>query len=143
VSASRTSRWLYALAFASAVEGVINKICPPGENETSDQDELVGAFKKHVDAWEPHCPAIKEQAKNAASRAVQTSASKTLRAMRDSGAVTRDQFKAWRRLRNDVMHGKLVSPYSSEQEDKLLLDLAGLLHAVTKVWVGLGEPQKG
>jgi len=30
------------------------------------------------------------------------------------------------------MHGKLVSPYSSEEEDQIIINLAGLLRALTR-----------
>jgi hypothetical protein len=63
--------------------------------------------------------------------------------LRDTGWVTPDQFTAWDKLRNHVMHGKLVSPYSSEEDDKLLLDLSGLLHALTKRIIAGVDPSTG
>jgi hypothetical protein len=35
------------------------------------------------------------------------------------------------KVRNRVMHGELVSPYSSEEDDQILVDLADLLRALT------------
>jgi hypothetical protein len=46
--------------------------------------------------------------------------------------VTQAQFDAWYELRNAVMHGGLVSPYSSEDEDRKLLALAAMMHALTR-----------
>lgn len=49
-----------------------------------------------------------------------------------AGVVTQFHLNAWERVRNAVMHGDLVSPYSSEEEDALLLVLASLLYNLSR-----------
>ena len=100
------------------------------------------AFCEYVDAWPGTNAQLKKVATSAAYRTLDTSTVQALRDMRDAGDVTPDQFKARDKLRNQVMHGSLISPYSSAEEDKLLLDLAVLLHAVTRKLVGApgGKP---
>lgn len=41
-------------------------------------------------------------------------------------------MKSWIKTRNSVMHGKLVSPYSSLEDDQIILDLAELLRTLTR-----------
>jgi hypothetical protein len=55
-----------------------------------------------------------------------------LRQLVANGSVAKDEFDAWDKLRNRVMHGSLVSPYSTAEEDKLLLDLSRLFHSLTR-----------
>ncbi len=63
---------------------------------------------------------------------LETIAAIALRQLRDTEWITADNLKAWNTVRNDVMHGALVSPYSSAEDDALLLNLANLFHALTR-----------
>jgi hypothetical protein len=56
----------------------------------------------------------------------------SFRQLRDEGVVTQEQVKAWDEVRNSVMHGSLVSPYSSAEEDQKLLALSKMFHALTR-----------
>jgi hypothetical protein len=54
----------------------------------------------------------------------------------DDGCDGLTQANSWRPvskrdMRNQVAHGKLISPWSTEEEDARLLDLANLMHALT------------
>lgn len=149
IQAAHGSRWVWALTFASAAEGLVEIISPRGSLrpdlasvDTADLRGEISRFKAHVDLWTGD-PQLKEPAKRAASRMLETTAKIVLRQLRATGWITADQFKAWDTLRNQVMHGKLVSPYSSAQDDKLLLDLAGLLHAITRRIIAGIDPATG
>ena len=74
---------------------------------------------------------------------LETSAAIGLRQLRDNGWITVDQYRAWKILRNNVVHGTLVSPYSSAEDDKLLLDLSGLLNAITRRVITGVDPATG
>ena len=91
----------------------------------------VEAFKNYLHDWHGD-PRLIQPAINAADRILKTTAAIALRHLKAQGHVTADQYRAWDKLRNKVMHGKLVSPYSSAEDDQLLLDLSGLLHALTR-----------
>lgn len=149
IQASGGSRWVWALTYASAAEGLVNLIFPRGSRrsdmDTAEVEKLkseVERFKAHIDLWTGD-PRLKEPAKAASSRILETSAAIGLRQLRSAGWVTADQYEAWRTLRNNVMHGALVSPYSSAKDDKLLLDLSGLLHALTRRIIASVEPSTG
>lgn len=138
IQAASGSRWVWALTYASAAEGLVNLIFPRGFRrsgldavEIAKLEEQVNKFKAYLDLWAGDAR-LKDPAKDAASRMLETSAAIGLRQLRDEGWVTSDQYKAWSKLRNNVMHGTLVSPYSNAEDDKLLLDLSDLLHALTR-----------
>jgi hypothetical protein len=136
--AAHGSRWVWALTYASAVEAMVKLLALEGQVR-ADIDatalaklaESVNNFHSHIDCWEGDAR-LKEPAKNAAARMLKMSAVNALRKLEQEGCVKRDEFDAWNTLRNRVMHGSLVSPYSSAEEDKLLLALAHLLHALTR-----------
>jgi len=137
IQAAHSSRWIWALAHASAVEAVVLLMIPRGIPRAGADPTMVEDICKHIDKWTGADAHLKQVAKNAARRTLETSVVQALRDLRDTGALTHDQFKAWDKLRNQVMHGSLVSPYSSAEEDKLLLDLSDLLHAVTRKLVSV------
>ena len=149
IQAASGSRWVWALTYASAAEGLINLIYPRGSRRSDlDAAELakleaaVDSFKTYIDLWTGDAT-LKDSAKRAASRVLETTAAIGLRQLRDDGWITVDQYQAWRDLRNNVMHGTLVSPYSSAEDDKLLLDLSSLLHALTRRLTNSVDPATG
>lgn len=132
IQASRGSRWMWALTFASSVEGLVRMLVPRGTPRANANTAGIADISRHIDAWTGSDPQLKSAAKAAVARTAETSAIQALRDLRDNGVVSKDQVAAWNTIRNQVMHGSLISPYSSEEDDKLLLDLAGLLHALTR-----------
>lgn len=149
IQAASGSRWVWALTYASAAEGLVSLIFPRGSRrsdmssaEIAKFEEEVDDFIAYIDSWTGDAT-LKSPAKAAASRMLDMSAAIGLRQLRDEAWVTSDQYKAWRKLRNSVMHGTLVSPYSSAEDDKLLLDLSDLLHALTRRIIASINPATG
>lgn len=149
IQAASGSRWVWALTYASAAEGLINLLFPRGSRrsdlEAVDLIKLaseVDAFKAYVDLWSGDAR-LKDPAKGAAVRMLETTAMIALRQLRKEGWITPDNFKAWKTIRNDVMHGALVSPYSSAEDDALLLNLSELFHALTRRIVAGVDPATG
>lgn len=138
IQAAHGSRWVWALTYASAVEAMVKVLGFEGHPRI-DMDaaalaqlaEAVDDLKSYIDQWEGD-PRLKEPAKSAAARMLKTSAVQVLRQLKREGWITKHEFDAWDTLRNRVMHGSLVSPYSGAEEDKLLLNLAHLFHALTR-----------
>lgn len=137
MDAANGSRWVCALTYASKAEALLDILGLPGKPRIDlseqERDKLTGeitAFRKFLGGWEGSDD-IAEAAKRAVARLPQTSAAQALRALVAKGVVQQDHYNAWNRLRNRVMHGNLVSPFSSAKDDKLLLDLAGLCRALT------------
>lgn len=148
IQAARGSRWVWALTYASAAEGVVDLLGLEGsprvdldETQIAELALAVDEFKKYVGDWSGD-PRLIQPAKYAADRILKTTVAIGLRHLMKMGCVTADQYRAWSRLRNRVMHGKLVSPYSSAEDDKLLLDLSGLLHALTRRLIADVDPDE-
>lgn len=138
IQAAHGSRWVWALTYASAVEGVMKLLglmqLPRIDMDNEQIEELsktIQEFKAYVDAWKGD-PRPIQPAKNAADRMLRPSAAIALRHLKAERWVTSDEYNAWDKMRNKVMHGNLVSPYSSAEDDKLLINLAQLLHRLTR-----------
>jgi hypothetical protein len=128
--AAHGTRWVWALTFASCIEALANMLEPPGRARPDDAGEEDSSLIKHINTWVGD-GRLKEIAVNAVGRALKTTTIDGLRRLKAGDTITADQLRAWELIRNAVTHGRLVSPYSSEEEDRKLLVLAEMMHALT------------
>jgi hypothetical protein len=131
IQAARGSHWVWALTLASASEGLARIIAP---SLCIEDDE---ALAKQIDAMVtyirkgPGPKRLVQRATGSLHGLKATTAPVALRYLRDQGDILDAQYRAWRKLRNSVMHGDLVEPWPTAETDSLLADLAGLMHALT------------
>ena len=131
IQSSYGTRWVWALTFASSIEGLVDMLgmsTLPRDDVNNDKKQ---ALIDHIKTWSGD-ERLKQSAINAVHRASKVSTVDVMRSLVASGAFTKRQFDAWYELRNSVMHGHLVSPYSSEEEDRKLIELVEALHALTR-----------
>ncbi|MBZ9650334.1 hypothetical protein K9B33_22645 [Sphingobium sp. 3R8] len=138
IQASRGSRWVWALTFASSIEGLIRMLAPRGSKRDDAEHEAIGAIAKHIASWKaPHLPKatvdrFRSIATGAVHRASEATPRYVLSKLKAAKVIEQSQIDAWEKIRNEVMHGSLISPYSSEEDDAILLALSSLLHALTR-----------
>jgi hypothetical protein len=131
VLASRGSRWVWALTFASGIEAIIQMMVPRGTKAVDADLEAIEAFVKYVKDG-PGDMRLKNAAINALRRTAEITTTRAMRDLGTAGVITTEQVSAWRAIRNAVMHGSLVSPYSTEQDDGRILALASMMRALTR-----------
>ncbi|MFI0849016.1 hypothetical protein [Mesorhizobium sp. IMUNJ 23232] len=131
IQAADGSRWVWALTVASSVEAITRMMTAPKALRSGVDMDAIDALACHIGAWKGD-ENLKSAAIGAVKRQAQMTAKRSLVALRERGIVTSGQLAAWEALRNSVMHGSLVSPYSTETEDGQILALAGLMHALTR-----------
>jgi hypothetical protein len=138
IQASCGSRWVTALTFASSIEGLIRMLSPRGSKRADADHDAAASLVSHIKTWrDPAKPKevvnrLKSIATGAIHYATNTTPKHVLTKLCQAGVVTQFQLDAWEKIRNAVMHGDLISPYSSEEDDALLLALVALLHALTR-----------
>jgi hypothetical protein len=138
IQASEGSRWVWALTLASTAEAIAGMIYPRGSrNERADFEEIE-KLSAHIRKWTGDNN-LKSVAVQALDRLKEMTVVRGLLVMRDSGRITKTQYQTWSSVRNSVMHGYLVSPYSSREDDTNVRELVGLVHSLTRCLVGLGE----
>jgi hypothetical protein len=131
IQAALGSRWVWALTLASSIEGLAKMLIPKGATPPQAEMDAIGKLVAHINVF-PDEARLKQIACSAVHRTAETTTIRTLRELTAANAVTVEQVKAWDKIRNSVMHGSLVSPYSSEEEDAQLLALAALMRALTR-----------
>lgn len=131
IQSSYGTRWVWALTFASSIEGLVNMLgmsSRPRDDVNADEKK---ALIDHINNWSGDSR-LRRSAINAVHRASKVSTVDVLRALVARGTLTKHQYDAWYELRNSVMHGDLVSPYSSEDEDRKLTALLEAMHTLTR-----------
>lgn len=135
--AMRGSRWIMTLTLASSIEGALDLIFPTGaQDETANPAELKD-LKQHIDKWAGHptssvesVASLKDRAKGAVSFSATLTAIKRLRHLASKRVVASDEVGAWDKVRNQVTHGKIFSPFSSEENDRIIINLMTLFRRI-------------
>lgn len=131
IEATQGSRWVLCLTLASSAEGIAREIMRPEERKSDFASKDICALKKVVAAWDGD-RGLRERIVSDISKAGQRGIGRFLRDLVERSVVTAEQERAWSAVRNQVMHGNLVSPWGSEDEDQRLMNLAGLVHRLTE-----------
>jgi hypothetical protein len=132
-----------ALTLAGCTEGLA-KLLRPKMNASESQQEQ--EWSKHADDLADKIRQLEgpNELKNRAVNAVlQTKGASTgvkLKALQEGGIITPDQLKAFNNIRNRVMHGELVSPYSNEKGDNQLSHLLDVARALTRELLNRPNP---
>ena len=140
IQAARGSRWVWALTFASSIEGLVKILTPKVAKRPDAKADDIASLVAHIEAWPGADGRLRQSAVNAVHRTAEATPRYVLTELKKLGLVTDGQIKAWEKIRNAVMHGSLVSPYSSEEDDGHLLALAALMHALTRLVVSEDPP---
>ena len=140
IQAARGSRWVWALTFASSIEALVKMLIPKelipaqakaDEIEAKAHASNIAALVEHINLWSGD-NRLKQIAISAAHRSAEITTIRALRNLKAHGVITAAQISAWETMRHAVMHGSLVSSYSTKEEDEQLLALAAMLHALTR-----------
>ena len=149
IRASAGSRWVWALTYASAAEGIVNLIFPRGSQrpdmDASEIEKLklgIDLFKAHIDLWTGDSR-LNGPAKAAAARILDTTAAIGLRQLRENGWVTADQDRSVEHASQPCYARDIGVAVFSAKDDKLLLDLSELLHALTRRIIASIDPTRG
>lgn len=134
ISASSGSHWVLCLSLASAIEGISKLMLSESEMRSSYSDDDLESIKEHVAAWQGNRD-LKGRMLNSVEFVRSKGITSSLRFMADEGVISRDHLEAWKTVRNQVMHGSLISPWRDQETDRKMRLLIELLHRVSKVYV--------
>ena len=141
IQATQGSRWVLCMTLASVGEGLAKMLMRPGERRSDFREKDIESLKTTVAGWEGD-KGLRGRILADIARASERSVGRFLRDLVQRGVLAKNSESAWSSVRHAVMHGNLVSPWSTEEEDKRLLDLADLVHRLTRELireVGAGE----
>jgi hypothetical protein len=138
ILAARGSRWVWALTFASSIEGLATILIRYDPEPSAEEAAAIAleerAVKEFIKVLEDgHGDnRLKRIATGALRRSVSMTTIRALRRMVAAGVIEAGQLSAWQTIRPAVSHGSLISPYSTQEEDEKLLALVEMMHALTR-----------
>lgn len=129
--AAEGSRWVLYLSLASAVEGIAKMLMANHiAAEKKFESESIDSLKRHLQAWDGD-KELKQRVMSDLARANTAGISQFLRQLVMTGKLEKRHAAAWNDVRNKVMHGNLVDPWATEEDDVRMENLASLLHHLT------------
>jgi hypothetical protein len=131
IQASRGSRRVWALTFAVTIEALVKMLIPKYFEPTTEETAAIEAMTFHIAKW-PGDVGLKKIATEAVRRTAQMTTARAMRELQKKAVITKEQVTTWNDIRNSVVHGSLLSPYSNRKEDEQLLKLAAMMHALTR-----------
>lgn len=147
--AMRGSRWIMTLTLASAIEGALELLFPKDAKDETANVAEIKELKQHIDKWGGHSTSseesvasLKDRAKGAVSFTAELTAIKRLRLLQQRKLVSAREVAAWEKVRNKVAHGKVFSPFSSEENDGIIINLMTLFRRLAgQIALGRNPPR--
>jgi hypothetical protein len=130
INASLGSKWVQCLTFASAAEGIAELLRGPRERQAEFAGVDVTNLYRVIEEWDGD-EDLKQRVLGWFPRLGETSVAIYLRELVGRGVLSSYHVRCWTAVRNVVMHGNLVSPWSNRKDDERLIALADLVHRLT------------
>lgn len=134
IQASTGSHWVLCMTLASVVEGVSNLMFTSDERKSDFQESDLKSIKRHVELWEGD-KLLKQRIVNSVAHAETKGIVQSLKALAKNGAITKLHIDTWQSVRNQVMHGVLVSPWSTQELDERIHSLIELVHRISTAYI--------
>jgi hypothetical protein len=141
IQATQGSMWVVCMTLASAAEGLAKMLMRPDERRSDFTEQDIESLKTNVATWKGD-EGLRNRVLADIARASERSVGRYLRDLRQRGILEIRNERAWSAVRHAVMHGNLVSPWATEEEDKRLRDLADLVHRLTRKLIREGADGK-
>lgn len=138
IQGSQGSRWVWCLTLASAAEALAKMLMRPEDQQAEFPAADLKSIKKTVSDWKG-AEEVRSRVLNSIGFLSRKSVAAFLRDLVKRGVIERRHEEAWDKVRNNVMHGNLVMPWSSQEEDENIIALAEVVHTLTREIAGVGE----
>lgn len=132
------SRWVLTLTLAGAAEALANGLMTDDDRRSEFSDEVLASMKKQIEAWKDD-PGLRGRMLSNLGMVSKRSVVAFMRQLGKAGTVEAVHVQTWYEIRNSVMHGNLVEPWSSEEGDARLHQMLSLLHALTRAQIATGR----
>ncbi len=138
IQASQGSRWVWCLTLAGVAEGIAKLLMKPDERTTGYDEVEIEGLKRVIEAWKEGDKDLKQRVLGYVAHLNDKTIGKFLHELVERNLLDSQHEAAWKDMRNKVMHGNLVTPWSTEDEDAKVIALAELVHNLTRELCGTG-----
>lgn len=134
IQATRGSNWVWCLTLASIVEGVAKLLTPEAERKSDYAPEDIESLKRHIETWKGD-KNLQNRILNSVTLAESKGIVQILKKLKDEGTIDSSHINAWQTVRNQVMHGELVSPGSGQKLEERMRLLTELMHRLSMKYI--------
>jgi hypothetical protein len=142
IQATQGSRWVLCMTLASTAEAIARMLMSPGEQRSDFAEKDIESIKDSVAAWKGD-ENLRARVLSDIARAGLRSVGRYLKDLVQRNVLEERNERSWSAVRNAVMHGNLVSPWATDEEDKRLLSLADLVHRLTRELIRASTGEAG
>jgi len=142
IQASQGSRWVWCLTLASAAEALAKMLMKPGDQQAEFTAVDLKSIKETVSDWKGD-EQVRSRVLNSIGYLGQKTVAAFLRDLVKRGVIEQRNEEAWGKVRNSVMHGNLVMPWSTQEDDENIIALGELVHALTREIAGIARRSNG
>lgn len=138
----RGSRWSIILTLASAIEALAKSLMSEDDRRSEFSEEALNDMERYLRAW-GRDDNLRGRMLSNLSLIKQRSVLAFLRRRAETGSFNAEYVETWRKLRNSVMHGELVEPWSTKEGDRHMQELVALFHRLTEVRIANAKGSVG
>lgn len=134
VQATTGSHWVLCMTLASVTEGIAKLLMSPEQRKSNVDPTAIQNLTDHIAAWTGD-RILRDRAISAVTRAGERGIAQFMRTLCRQGKLEEDAVKTWLAVRNQVMHGNLVSPWLDQELKAQLERLTNLTHSLALLYV--------
>jgi len=131
VQATQGSKWVLCLTLASVSEGLAKALMTPEEQRSDFDREDVDSLSSVVEKWDGD-PRLRQRVLGDIAQAAKRTVGRFLRDLAMRAVLEKRHEQAWAAIRHAVMHGNLVTPWATKENDDRVVALAELVHRLTR-----------
>lgn len=136
IQASQGSRWVWCLTLASVAEGIAKMLMRPEDESAEIPPAELESIRAVVSAWRGD-KQVRSRILDSIGFMSKSSVPAFLRKLVRKNVIEQRHEDAWKKVRNSVMHGNLVFPWSTQEEDEKVIALAEMVHSLTREIAGV------
>lgn len=132
--ASGGSHWVLCMTLASVVEGVAKLLFPESERKSDYSRADIEGLERHIKAWKGDSN-LRSRILGSLALTKSKGIVQSLNNLLKEGIIDTIHVETWQSVRNQVMHGELVSPWLDEELEQRLHRLIELTHRLSTRYV--------
>jgi hypothetical protein len=134
IQSSSATNWVMCMTLSGVIEGVLRLLVPKEEWRSGVDGTELQKLRDHVLGWDGDVT-LRGKLLESVSLLARSSPTLLLAKYCSEGGFGREHIQAWRNVRNQVMHGNLVSPWMDEDLEVKMTLLTELAHRLSKVYL--------